>query len=99
MTKLKYDLVYIEWQDAYSKEEFQRWHTLEDLEEPGFVTCASVGFLVKENKMALTLMPNLSDINRVEVFGEAFGGVTIIKSNIIYRECLISSKYESVEEE
>jgi len=51
-------LVLIEWIDSYSV--YEQWDFLSDLEEPKVIKCKSVGFVVKETKESIMIIPYIS---------------------------------------
>ena len=59
--KNKCPLVLIEWED--SAQPMPAWQRLADLDLPGHIICASVGWLIKDGKKTKVLAPNMGAIN------------------------------------
>jgi hypothetical protein len=54
------DLYMIEWLDAYSASD-PSWSPLSKLRKPSGILCVSVGWIMKESKRNLTIVPHICD--------------------------------------
>lgn len=81
---MKYPVIYVEWQDSGLIQ--GRWQFIEDLGDQECHQMHSVGFLLKETKKEIVLLPNLGSIDTdMEQFA---GGIIIPKSCITKRKNL-----------
>ena len=60
MNQTECPLVIVRWRD--SRQPASAWQYLRDLEEPKPVECASVGWLLKDDKDAKLICPNMGDV-------------------------------------
>lgn len=82
---LRFPLVLIEWVD--SSRLGDAWRALDEIDEDEPHYCVSVGFLIKDNRDAKILAPNLADV-RSEDNRQAFGGIMIPTRAIIRQRVL-----------
>jgi hypothetical protein len=76
------DVVLIEWLD-HSSLDGNQWQTMENAETLAPVIVRSIGWLLREDKETLVLVPHTSDEN-----GMVFGEVCILKRVVIKRKKL-----------
>jgi hypothetical protein len=76
------DLYLIKWLDAYSNTDTS-WIPNSSMKEPGSVVCLSVGWIGKENKKYITIIPHLCNVKGVEEDKYFCGEMTIPKGCII----------------
>jgi len=60
LPKGKYPLVYVEWRD--SAHPIAHWRRMTDVEPFDFI-CRSVGWIVAEDEVAITLAPTMADVD------------------------------------
>lgn len=63
-------LVYVEWED--SAQPVAAWAYLSDVPQPSAVLCASVGWLIRDDKNVKAIAPNMGNLmaeNSVQVSG------------------------------
>ena len=79
---MKRQLLYVEWLDHSSEGADGRWVSKSQLDKAGPMTCHTIGWIYKEDKMSVTLVSTHGDEEDTD-FG---GDMTIIKSTIIKRK-------------
>jgi hypothetical protein len=81
MIKSKHKLVLVKWQDAYNTT--VNWKSIRELEKPKSMICFSVGWIIKQNKQNLLLMPHISDIKNRKSLGDGCGDIIIPKVSVL----------------
>jgi hypothetical protein len=89
----KKKLVIVEWIDSYSIEDSNRWQFICDMKKPKDLICISVGWILKETKKMITVVPHITDIKNKYVSGSHQGSINIPKKCIIKTKIL---KYKSL---
>jgi len=84
------NLYIVTWIDSQSPVT-NRWEDIEDMLEPKNMICISVGWIEKETKDNIVIMPHISDIYDKEEKGHACGLMTIPKVAILKR---VNIKYK-----
>jgi hypothetical protein len=75
-------LYIIKWIDSYTLGDY--WQSIEDLDKPIDHVCISVGWIEKETKNNIVIIPHISDINS-KGKGMGCGIMTIPKVSILER--------------
>ena len=57
----KFQLVLVKWED--SRQPKPEWQFVDDIQSPSPVSCASVGWVVHQDKSVLSLAPNIGDVD------------------------------------
>ncbi|MDD5353321.1 MAG: hypothetical protein PHS93_09195 [Candidatus Omnitrophica bacterium] len=84
MINKKHKLTLIEWEDSYSTDD--KWKSVSAMPKPKRMICVSVGWIIKETKNNILIIPHLSDINNKNSSGTGFGEMVIPKSAIRKRK-------------
>ncbi|MDD5006461.1 MAG: hypothetical protein PHS33_08210 [Candidatus Omnitrophica bacterium] len=84
MINKKHKLTLIEWEDSYSTDD--KWKSVSAMPKPKRMICVSVGWIIKETKNNILIIPHLSDIKNKKSSGTAFGEMVIPKSSIRKRK-------------
>lgn len=74
-------LVYVEWADSSGCS--SNWETISDNVNMTPLVCASVGWLVQDDKRCKVIVPHLTAINRPDVKQQGCGDMTIPTSAVI----------------
>jgi len=82
--KLKNKLEVVEWADSYSPSDIG-WKSIAEMEEPDNMVCISVGWIEKETKDNITIVPHITDIYDKKTEGYGYGILTIPKGVILKR--------------
>jgi len=82
-------LYIIEWIDSYNVS--GTWELISEIQEPENMICVSVGWIEKETKDNIVIIPHIADVNNKETKGHAFGVMTIPKVAILNR---VNLKYK-----
>jgi hypothetical protein len=73
----------IKWIDSYNAPGV--WEEISEMQEPKSMICVSVGWIEKETKDNIIIIPHISDIDNKENKGHACGAMTIPKVAILKR--------------
>jgi len=74
----------IKWIDSHNAPGI--WELISEMPEPENMVCISVGWIEKETKDNIVIIPHISDINNKENKGHACGAMTIPKLAILKRK-------------
>ena len=89
-----FDIELITWVDSYGCS--TEWTPIDDIKNDKPLTCKSVGYVVSESPIYITIVPHLTDYN--DVSGEqGCGDMTIPKVAILARTILVRDKIEELE--
>lgn len=83
MKKKTTKAVIIEWVDSYSEE--NTWIPLANIAKPRNLICISIGWIEKETKDNITIIPHISDFYAKNNNGCGLGILTIPKVAILRR--------------
>ncbi len=83
-------LYIIKWIDSYNGPSI--WESISEMENPKSMICISVGWIEKETKDNIVIIPHISDINNKEDKGHSCGAMIIPTIAILKR---INLKYKS----
>lgn len=75
----KYDLVYIEWVDAYGCAD--QWEAVNSIQHM-IMKCSSVGWLVYQDKDMIIIVPHLSQHDHKKIEQQSCGDMSIPRSAI-----------------
>lgn len=84
----KTKLYLIEWIDSHSM--YHGWEYVSDIEAPKGMVCMSVGWIIKETKDNVMIIPHIADIKNKETDGQVCGAMVIPIVAIIKRTELIT---------
>lgn len=73
-------LVYIEWEDSFGVS--TSWEDIDGMKAT-LTICASVGWLVHDDKKCKVVVPHLTSINRSDVDSQGCGDMTIPASAVV----------------
>ena len=76
-------LYIIKWIDSYNTT--TAWELISEMGKPQSMICISVGWIEKETKNNIVIIPHISDINNKKSKGNGCGAMTIPKSAILKR--------------
>ena len=79
-------LYIIKWIDSYNSP--STWEKISEMQKPQSMICISVGWIEKESKTNIIIIPHISDIDNKENKGHGCGSMTIPKSAILKRSKL-----------
>lgn len=82
---MKRNLEYIEWEDSYGCS--SRWSEIDDAADPGIMICRSVGWVVRESKKLIVIVPHLANLDGEEN-EQGCGDMTIPTASILRRVAL-----------
>jgi len=91
--KASLKLVLIEWEDSYNKS--NNWELISQMEIPQRMICVSVGWIVKETKYNILIIPHISDIYNKNSLGTGLGSLIIPKSAIVKQRKLKGITFSS----
>ena len=76
-------LYLIKWLDSYMHPSW--WEDRDKIKNPVNMVCASVGWIEKETKDNITILPHISNITDKNYKGQGCGIMTIPKASILER--------------
>ncbi len=88
------ELYIIEWIDSYKPFD-STWEYIKDIEEPVVMVCVSVGWIEKETKDNILIIPHISDVTNKDDKGHGSGAMVIPEVAILKKTKLkykLSSK-------
>ena len=79
--KIPYRHVSIHWFDAQSSCE---WKDMSEVEDQKLALCISTGFIVNDNKEAITLVTDFASSNRIDI--DSIGNTIVIHKSCIVKQ-------------
>ena len=79
--KIPYRHVSIHWFDAQSSCE---WKDMSEVEDQKLALCISTGFIVNDNKEAITLVTDFASSNRIDI--DSIGNTIVIPKSCIVKQ-------------
>jgi hypothetical protein len=80
MINKKHKLYLIKWEDSYSSD--NKWKSISGMTKPKRMVCVSVGWLIKETKNTILIVPHITDIKNKNSSGTGLGEIVIPNSAI-----------------
>lgn len=77
-------LFLIKWVDSYTLGD--KWHSISDMETLENMYCLSVGWIFKETKNNILVIPHITDVENKEVSGNGCGMMVIPKAAIVSKK-------------
>ena len=87
--KLEWPLLLVEWEDPCTLD--VKWTSIDEMDCKKRVLCVSVGFLLKETRHAIILLPHISGLEKRRHDRVGWGSISIPVGCIIRRKVLVSS--------
>ena len=76
-------LYIVKWIDSYNTS--NAWELISEMQKPKSMICISVGWIEKESKKNIVIIPHISDIENKATKGDGCGAMIIPKSAILKR--------------